>query len=92
LRVACAHSDSDSDAAPSSPRTTKTGQITVVCVPACGEVFDGRTPLGPSPIFRAPLIVGPHRLRLKVTDPPAEKSVDVTVTEDDVTVVRQSMK
>jgi hypothetical protein len=64
----------------------------VVCVPACDEVLDGRTSLGPSPIFKVVVPVGPHRLRLKISDPPAQKVVDVTVAEDEVKVVRQSME
>lgn len=78
---------------PSPPATTAGGKglLTVVCVPACDEVVDGRASLGPSPIFKRPSSLGPHRIVLRIHDPPIEKVVDVVVGADDVTVIRQPM-
>ena len=85
------------DDAPAPPPSTSggggggKGQLTVVCVPACDEVLDGRTALGPSPIFKRPTSLGAHRITLKVNDPPSEKVVEVVVGADEPTVVRQPM-
>lgn len=69
-----------------------TGLLTVICLPACDQVYDGRTPMGPSPILKRQVSAGTHRLRLKVIDPPSEKIVTVEVIEDDSKVVRQTME
>jgi hypothetical protein len=61
-------------------------------MPACDDVLDGSRSLGASPIFKHAVAVGQHHLTLKSTDPPATKSLDVVVREDDVTVVRQQME
>jgi len=68
-----------------------TGFLTVVCVPACDDVLDGRRSLGPSPVFKATLGAGHHRLTLRTSDPPTEKAVDVTVVADETTAIRQRM-
>lgn len=85
--------DTDNGPPPSAGAATGggRGQLTIVCVPACDEVLDGRTSLGPSPIFKRSVPAGPHHLTLKSSDPPGEKGVDVVVRPDDVTVVRQSL-
>jgi hypothetical protein len=81
--------------APAEPldpaRLPATGKLTVLCVPACDQVYDGGRPLGPSPVFKIVTSAGVHHLTLATTDPPMKKHVDVNVAEDDTTVVRQDM-
>lgn len=71
--------------------TPALGQLTVVCTPACDEVFDGARSLGPSPVFKAPVSAGVHRLRLHLDDGPTDKVVTVTVTGGDTAVVREAV-
>jgi hypothetical protein len=67
------------------------GQLTVFCTPACDEVIDGGRSLGPSPVFKVSVPVGPHRITLVSTDPPVRKVVSVAVGEEEVAVVREAM-
>ena len=69
-----------------------TGKLTVLCVPACDQVFDGARPLGASPVFKMVTTTGVHHLTLVTTDPPMKKRVDVNVVEDETTLVREEMK
>jgi Protein tyrosine and serine/threonine kinase len=69
----------------------KMGQLTVFCTPACDEVIDGGRSLGPSPVFKVSVPVGPHRITLVSTDPPVRKVVSVAVGEEEVAVVREAM-
>jgi serine/threonine protein kinase len=73
------------------PTPTQTGQLTVVCNPACDDVLDGDHSLGPSPVFKITVPAGAHRLTLKSDDPAAIKVVTVNVAPDDTTIVRQSL-
>lgn len=72
--------------------TGATGLLTVICIPACDQVWDGGRALGPSPVLKVPVTAGSHRIRMKVNDPPTERVVVVDVAEDDTKVVRQSME
>ncbi len=81
---------------PSSPfqpvaPSGRTGLLTVFCTPACDEVFDGTRALGPSPVFKAPTSAGVHRIRLRVDGRSLEKTVTVTVPENDTVVVRETL-
>ena len=67
------------------------GFLTVICTPACDDVLDGSTSLGPSPVFKAQVKSGAHHITLKTSDPPVTKSITVTVPVDDTTVVKQAM-
>ncbi|MEO7109683.1 MAG: hypothetical protein ABI183_04510, partial [Polyangiaceae bacterium] len=67
------------------------GFLTVICTPACDDVLDGNSSLGPSPVFKAQVRSGSHRITLKTTDPPSTKVVSVTVPTDDTAVVKQAM-
>jgi serine/threonine-protein kinase len=69
----------------------RTGRLTVVCTPACDDVFDGAQSLGPSPVFKLPVTVGVHRLRLHVEALPVDRVVNATVRENDTTVVRETL-
>jgi hypothetical protein len=69
----------------------RTGLLTVFCTPACDAVTDGARALGPSPVFKVPANVGVHRLRLRVDALSVEKTVSVTVRENDTTVVRENI-
>ncbi len=80
-RVPSSSSDSSSNAQ---------GQLTVICIPACTQVFDNGKALGSSPIFKQAVNVGSHRLKL-VGDGGYTKVVSVTVVVDQLSVVRQSM-
>jgi hypothetical protein len=64
----------------------------VFCSPACDDVLDGSHSLGPSPVFKLPVSAGPHRLTLRTASPSVEKTISVTVNEDETTVVRQAME
>ncbi|MBK6691123.1 MAG: hypothetical protein IPG50_02785 [Myxococcales bacterium] len=68
-----------------------TGLLTVICNPACDEVLDGSRSLGPSPVFKVSVSAGSHRLTLRISDPPVEKVVSVTVAPDETTVLTQPM-
>jgi len=74
-----------------APPSGKLGLLTVLCTPACDDVLDGGRSLGPSPVFKVSVAAGSHRLTLRTDDPPVKKVVNVVVTEDDTTVVRESM-
>ena len=63
----------------------------MICTPACDDVVDGSSSLGPSPVFKAQVKSGPHHITLKTSDPPVTKSISVTVPVDDTTVVKQTM-
>ena len=65
--------------------------MTVICTPACDDVLDGSNSLGPSPVFKAQVKAGTHKITLKTSDPPASKSVSVAVPVDDTTVLKQQM-
>jgi len=69
----------------------RTGLLTVFCTPPCDRVWDGSRALGPSPVFKVPVAVGVHRLRLRVDSLGAEKAVTVTVRENDTAVVRETL-
>jgi hypothetical protein len=62
----------------------------VICAPACDEVIDGATKLGPSPIYKKAVSVGRHRLTL-VGEDGTTKTISVEVTEDAPAVVRQRL-
>jgi eukaryotic-like serine/threonine-protein kinase len=71
--------------------SVKMGQLSVFCTPACDEVLDGGRSLGPSPVFKVSVPLGPHRITLVSTDPPVRKVVSVVVSDDEVAVVREAM-
>jgi len=75
---------------PAAP-TGRAGLLTVFCTPACDQVLDGSRSLGPSPVFKLPTSIGVHRLRLRAEGGAVEKTVTVTVKENDTTVVRESL-
>ncbi len=81
----------DDTPAPAPAPAGETGQLTVVCSPACDEVLDGSRSLGPSPVFKVPVATGTHQLTLRTVDPPVERTVTVTIVADTTSVVRQSM-
>jgi hypothetical protein len=76
---------------PSRAPAGRIGRLTVFCTPACDEVRDGFRSLGPSPVFKAPVSIGMHRLRLRVDATSSEKIVTVLVTEGETTVVREDV-
>jgi hypothetical protein len=39
--------------------------LTVYCTPKCNNVLDMGQPLGPSPVYRRKIGVGPHRVTLQ---------------------------
>jgi serine/threonine-protein kinase len=67
------------------------GFLTVICTPACDDVVDGNSSLGPSPVFKAQVRAGTHQITLKVSDPPSTKVVSAVVPADDTKVVKVSM-
>jgi len=73
------------------PPSSSKGLLTVICNPPCDDVVDGTRSLGPSPVFKASVSAGPHRLTLRISDPPQEKVVSVTVAPDETTVLTQPM-
>lgn len=81
---------------PSPPPTAasgaKPGLLTVICKPACDSVvLDGKRPLGGTPISKVPVPPGTHRLVLKVDQPAAQKTVNVTITSGETTLVTEPM-
>jgi serine/threonine-protein kinase len=74
---------------PPPPPAAGKGFLTVMCTPACDDVLvDGRS-LGSSPVFKAPVSTGTHRLLLRGD---VEKTMDVTITADETTLVKPPMK
>jgi hypothetical protein len=82
-------------APPPQPPTVpaKNGYLTVMCQPACDDVLlDGTRSLGETPILKAPVPAGSHRLVLRISSPPIEKTVDVTINPDETTLIKPPMK
>jgi serine/threonine-protein kinase len=77
--------------APVIPSGASTGLLTVICSPACDQVIDGSNVLGSSPVYKVQVRAGNHHLTLRTSDPPVEKTYDVVVKPDDVTVAKVSM-
>jgi serine/threonine-protein kinase len=74
---------------PPPPPAAGKGYLTVMCNPACDDVLiDGRS-LGPSPVFKAPVAAGNHTLLLKGD---VEKTMPVTITPDETTLLKPPMK
>lgn len=76
---------------PAPPVAGGSGFLTVICTPACDDVLDGNSSLGPSPVFKAQVRAGTHQITLKTTDPPSTKVVTAQVPTDDTKVVKVSM-
>ena len=70
-------------------KTGELGGITIVCLPACSQVLDNGSALGPSPIFARPVASGPHNLTL--VSGGNKKNVKVTVTPGKTSEVREAM-
>ncbi|MGO8995791.1 MAG: serine/threonine-protein kinase [Polyangiaceae bacterium] len=68
-----------------------TGQISIICFPACDAVYDNGQLIGPSPIFRRTVPVGEHKLRMTRSNPPVTKVVSEIVMGNQATTVRQPM-
>ena len=51
---------------------------------------DGQ-PFGASPIFKKPMAVGSHKIKLVSSNPPGTKIVSKIVIADSVAMVRESM-
>ncbi len=83
--------DKPSTPSPTIPSGAGTGLLTVICIPACDQVLDGSTSLGGSPVYKVQVRAGAHKLTLRTSDPPMEKSVDTTVKADDITLVKVNM-
>jgi serine/threonine-protein kinase len=81
----------DPVAPPIIPTGGGTGLLTVICSPACDQVIDGANVLGSSPVYKVQVKAGTHHLRLRTSDPPVEKTYDVTVKADDITVAKIPM-
>jgi hypothetical protein len=77
--------------AAAAPSGSDSGQLTVICFPACDTVSDNGAVIGPSPIFKHRVSVGEHRLKMTSSNPPATKIVSVIVMGDQTTTVRQPM-
>ncbi len=64
------------------------GSLTVICFPACDQVIDNGTPLGPSPFFGRKVPVGSRRITAVWSNPPARKVVSAIVVADQETRIR----
>ncbi len=72
------------------PARGPSGMLTVICKPGpCDQVIDNGKSLGASPIFRAQVPVGEHRLQLKSAS--GMKVVPVIVVADELKVVSVSI-
>ncbi len=78
---------SEPRAQPSEPQAQ--GLISVICLPACEQVSDNGKSIGGSPIFKRPIGVGSHKLKLQSGG--FVKVVSASVLVDQLTVVRESM-
>jgi hypothetical protein len=68
------------------------GQLSIICIPGCDQVYDNGKPLGPSPVFKRPTVAGSHKIRLVSSNPHVEKVVSTIVVADSVAIVRESMQ
>jgi hypothetical protein len=68
------------------------GQLSVICIPGCDQVYDNGKLLGASPVFKRPTTLGSHKIRLVTQNPHVEKTISTIVVADQVAVVRESMQ
>jgi serine/threonine protein kinase len=86
----------DPTPAPAPPRPAPApkaaqGFLTVMCKPACDQVFDNGKSLGPSPIFRQSVAVGEHRLQFMTANPRVTKVVSTIISADELKVQTVTM-
>jgi len=74
--------------APPAAGQTVYGTLTVICFPACDQVIDSGTPLGPSPFFGRKVAVGNRRITAVWSNPPGRKVVSAIVVADQETRIR----
>ena len=67
------------------------GYLSVICLPGCDRVEVDGQPFGASPIFKKPMAVGSHKIKLVSSNPPGTKIVSKIVIADSVAMVRESM-
>jgi hypothetical protein len=67
------------------------GLLSVICLPACDQIYDNGKYLGPSPIFKKAAQVGTHKVKLVLNEPSVIKTISVIVQADQVSMVRESM-
>lgn len=73
----------------SPPGDGAPGFLTIVCSPFCEHVVDGGKDLGPSPVVRAPVAPGTHRITLKSAHD--TKHLSVVVVSGQVSTLRVKM-
>ena len=78
-------------APPPAAAPAEKGNLTVICFPACDQIFDNGAALGPSPMFKRPVSAGEHRLRMVSANPAVTKTLTVVVAADETKTVRQPM-
>jgi len=71
-----------------APTALVFGSLTVICFPACDQVIDNGTPLGPSPFFGRKVPVGSRRITAVWSNPPGRKVVSAIVVADQETRIR----
>ncbi len=67
------------------------GFLSVICLPACDQIFDNGKLLGPSPVFKRAAQVGSHKVKLVLNNPSATKTISAIVQADQVFMIRESM-
>jgi hypothetical protein len=68
------------------------GYLTVVCLPGCDDVYQDGERIGPSPIFKRPVVPGPHAIRLVTRgEHGATKVVQADVPAGEVFMIREAM-
>jgi len=85
-----------SGSAPTTPATTATpgeepGYLTIICKPFCDDVRRGSESLGPSPVVKAPVPPGQHRITLTRAGGP-DKIISVLVSSGEVRKETIAMK
>jgi hypothetical protein len=69
---------------------SRTGALTVICMPKCDQIIDNNVPLGPGHIFNRPVTAGRHVLELSAPNG-SKKRLVVDVDANQTKEVRMAM-
>lgn len=78
---------------PASAATdARRGYLTVACLPGCDDVYQDGERIGASPIFKRPVVPGPHAIQLVTRgEHGATKVVQTDVQAGQISMIREAM-